>query len=295
MVGSLCYGAPVLAQSEARHGAAAEADGAVLQADRQLEQAIAKADGATARRLLDDQFEWIDRVGVVRAKPDAIKDATSGLAGAATDVQARAYGQLGIVTGTQQNANGPAVRFLHVWVRRPAGWRGVFFQHTEVRPDTAPAAAAAPTRPGAGSAPCENPCHAIPFKPASPAEQEVVEALQRMEAAASTSDVDQWAPNMADEFVLIRQRFNGQPSTKAERVAEIRAQKVSGRSTVPGPVQSMRVWVYGDAALMTAQHVSATAERRPYHGTRVWVKRNGRWQLALSQQTSIESPGGPAR
>ena len=42
------------------------------------------------------------------------------------------------------------------------------------------------------------------------------------------------------------------------------------------------------AAVMTAQQTSAEGRPLPYRTTRVWVRRDGHWQLALSQQTVIE-------
>jgi hypothetical protein len=38
---------------------------------------------------------------------------------------------------------------------------------------------------------------------------------------------------------------------------------------------------------MRADHVMPGNRRPPYRATRVWVKRDGHWQMALSQQTTI--------
>jgi hypothetical protein len=55
-----------------------------------------------------------------------------------------------------------------------------------------------------------------------------------------------------------------------------------------GEVEAMRLSVYGDAAAMTASHVMPDNSRPPYRTTRVWVKRNGQWQMAISVQTDVK-------
>jgi hypothetical protein len=49
----------------------------------------------------------------------------------------------------------------------------------------------------------------------------------------------------------------------------------------------MKLWVHGDAAVMRADHVMPGKRRPPYRATRIWVKRDGRWQMTMSQQTTI--------
>jgi hypothetical protein len=45
-----------------------------------------------------------------------------------------------------------------------------------------------------------------------------------------------------------------------------------------------------NSALMTSQHAPYRGGK-PYSNMRVWVLRDGRWQLALSQQVTIQSAG----
>ena len=45
-----------------------------------------------------------------------------------------------------------------------------------------------------------------------------------------------------------------------------------------------------NSALMTSQHAPYRGGK-PYSNIRVWVLRDGRWQLALSQQVTIQSAG----
>ena len=71
---------------------------------------------------------------------------------------------------------------------------------------------------------------------------------------------------------------NGEPETTED----------SGPAQVMvGAVESMRLWVYGDGAAMTTMQVMPDNSRPPYRATRVWVRRDGRWQMVISQQTDI--------
>jgi hypothetical protein len=49
----------------------------------------------------------------------------------------------------------------------------------------------------------------------------------------------------------------------------------------------MRLSVYDDAAAMMATHVMPDGGRPPYRAARIWVKRNGLWQMVISVQTTI--------
>jgi hypothetical protein len=49
----------------------------------------------------------------------------------------------------------------------------------------------------------------------------------------------------------------------------------------------MVVHVFGNAAVMTDRQ-QPTAGGSPYQAMRIWIKRDGRWQLIYSQQTTIE-------
>ena len=75
--------------------------------------------------------------------------------------------------------------------------------------------------------------------------------------------------------------------SKADRLARLQDLKRRAAPSVPGdPVISMRIAEFGDAAVMTAQH-TPYGGGRPYYSVRVWALRDGRWQLANTQQTTI--------
>jgi len=98
----------------------------------------------------------------------------------------------------------------------------------------------------------------------------------------------EWGKHVADEFVLYRS--GRAPIPKAERIAAIERQKKDSAVVTLGEVETMRLSVYGDSAAMIATHVVPDNLRPPYRAARVWVKRNGQWQMAISVQTEIKAP-----
>jgi hypothetical protein len=62
----------------------------------------------------------------------------------------------------------------------------------------------------------------------------------------------------------------------------------SGAPSVPGdPVVSMRIHDFGDSAVMVARH-NPFRGGKPYYSLRIWAQRDGRWQLANTQQTVLQ-------
>lgn len=114
----------------------------------------------------------------------------------------------------------------------------------------------------------------------------MVAAFQAIETAVTSNDADSWVKLVTDDFVVFRTR--AAPIPKAERIPVIRRQKEAGAVTAIGRILSMNVWAYADAAVMTAYQEPASGNGPQYRVTRLFVKRDGRWQMALSQQTTIE-------
>jgi len=264
-------------------------EAAVLQAEQALNEAATRADKEAVAALLDDAFTATSPKGRTLTKAQAIRSLSPPSPSASdVDVKARAYGDLAIVTGIRRaNPQAAGVRYARVWVKRPAGWRAIVHQGNAI-------AAPSPSAPGMSAAAlaaagCENPCKTLPYTPTSAAEREILASYQMLETAVATHDAEEWARHFADEFVVIGR--DGHPTTKPERIAAIREQKKTGTPVNPGPLKSMQIWVVGDAAVMTSDHATAAAKPTPYRVTRVWVKRDGRWQMAYSQQTTVEQPG----
>jgi hypothetical protein len=259
---------------------AADTDQAVMFADQTLRRAIATGDKTSIGILLDRRFTFTDRTGRNLVKAQFVLNPAAS-AGDSDDATVRRYGRVAVVTGSSGTDAGPDTFFVHVWLKRRGGWRAFAFH------DSAPAAGAArPAAELAGWAPCENPCKRVPYLPKSPAEQDIVAAFQAVETAIAGNDADAWAQNIADEYRIYRS--NARPGTKADRAAYIKARKDAGTPTRVGELISMQLWVFGDAAVMAAQHAWPESRLPPYRVTRLWVRRDGRWQLTLSQQTTME-------
>ena len=256
--------------------------------DDRLMSALASGDRRAAAALLDDAFRYIDPDGMVRTRAEVLDRLSSGGAQLATDVQTRQYGDVVMMTGNRRRSAGDNVRFLHVWVKRPAGWRAFVYHENTIFPK-ATASSPAPAAPAQDSiaAGCENPCKFIPYETKSAEEKAILDSWKALETAVTKHDAEGWAPHVADEFLVIRQRFEGTPTDKAGRIAQLNEQKKTGATALPGPVQWLQMWVFGDAAVMVTRHTAALGARAPYRVTRVWVKRNGMWQMAISQQTGI--------
>jgi hypothetical protein len=71
-------------------------------------------------------------------------------------------------------------------------------------------------------------------------------------------------------------------------------QQDAGTGTPGDPVTSMRIYGFGsNSALMTSQHTPYRGGK-PYSNVGIWVLRDGRWQLALSQQVTMQVPASPS-
>ncbi|MBZ5700471.1 MAG: nuclear transport factor 2 family protein [Acidobacteriia bacterium] len=264
------------------------AETAVMQADLALVQALEKGDRPALAGLLDEEFTWTDLEGQILAKAQVLQELPQLIA-SKTNQQLRNYGTVIFFTGTGQLAE-ENIRFVRVWVKRPAGWRALLQQDTVIVGKTAAPQATVP----AGTR-CENPCTTVPEMPQEPAAREVVASWQALEAAVNRRDADGWAAHVADEFVF-NVKDNGNPLTKADRIATIKKQAQGASTTDIGTVLpgSMTVWVFGETAVM-ADVQQPTIGGDPYRAMRIWVKRDARWQLVYSQQTIIRRPAQAAR
>jgi hypothetical protein len=133
---------------------------------------------------------------------------------------------------------------------------------------------------------CENPCKTLPYKPRNEAEQAILASWQALETGVANHDAAAWAPHIADEFVMLGSS-NDHPLSKADRVATLNLQKQTGFGSAPPPLVSAQMFDFGDAIVMTSLHQPYTG--KPVHVSRLWIKRNGHWILAISYQTTIEA------
>jgi len=259
--------------------------GAALAADHAWTEAIAKGDRIATEKLSDPEFTWTDRSGNTKTKA-ALASLGSLDSNSDTEVSLVNLGRVVLLRGVHRSASqNVSVRFNRVWVERPQGWRLLVYQET-TKADKTPEKRSGFGSPSDGSAVvCENPCKSVPYKPEGAAEQEVVAMWQTVERTVLTNDVEAWVPNFTDDFVFVTPD-GGPPLNKADRVAMITDLKRTNTTLIPAEVVSMKVWVFGDAAVMRSEH-------KPHHGktlhiTRVLTKQSGHWQIAFGQQTAIE-------
>lgn len=267
-------------QSKAQPGARDEA--MVLAADEALGQAMRSGDKNIARRLLSLQFTFVDAGGKVHGRRDVLAGLKGVAATGVSDAKVRRYGLLAMVTGHRKSASGRDVFFLNVWARQKGTWRALVMQ--DLADTAADTRTASLTLHPETAASCKNPCQMLPYRVRSASEQDIVNAYQTIVKAIVARQPDAWGKHVADEFVLYG--TGRAPLSKSDRVAAIERQQEQGTSI--GEVQAMRLSVYGDGAVMTASEALPGGTQPPHRTTRVFVKRNGQWQMAISAYTDVE-------
>jgi hypothetical protein len=270
MIASL---AAVCATLTCKQVSAAGEDEAVLQQDHAFVQAIAKSDKASLGKLLDMDFTWTDSEGKTRTRTEVLQNLPTPTSGYDAEAKERTYGDVGTV-----QANSGKSHILRVWVKRPAGWRALVY-HEVVQATASPAA-------GPGVKDCENPCKTLPYHPKNEAEQGVITSWQELETAVTNHDSAGWAPHVADEFILVGSN-NDHPLDKADRMAALDRQKQAAAGSAPAPLVSAQMFDFGDTVVMTCVH-------QPFHGkpirvSRIWIKRDGKWVMSISYQTTIQA------
>jgi hypothetical protein len=247
----------------------------IMKADQLFVQALGAKDRAAATSRLDEQFEWTNIEGKRRTKAESLRDMASLNGNGQPDTETKAfnYGELGFVDGIQGDT-----RFLRVWVKRPAGWRLFNFIQTPMKPS-----AGLPK----GGGPCDNPCKTLPYTATTEMDKAILDSWQKTKNDEWHPNSSDWALRVADEFVIINDHT---ARTKTERVVLLAKQQATGEAGAPGdPIHSIRIFDFGtNAAVMLSQHTPYHGGK-PYYNVRIWVLRDGLWQLGVSQQTTIES------
>ncbi len=258
-------------------------DAPVLAAVSSLGEAMRAGDRTAARRILALQFNFVDAGGRIHVRRDFLGEIKSVAAAASADAKVRSYGQLAMVTGHRKAADNNDVFFLDIWAKQKGSWRALLMQNVAAAappPSAVPVAAGEPKQHE-----CKNPCQAIPYRVRSPAEQDVINTYQQIVKAIVVHDANEWARHVADEFVL---QGGGAPVAKSGRIAAIERQKESPAAVAVGEIQTMRLAVYGEGAVMITTETAPDNSHPPYRAARVWVKRNGQWLMAISAHTEIK-------
>ena len=118
----------------------------------------------------------------------------------------------------------------------------------------------------------------------SRAEAEVRQLLMDLAGAQSSRpDAKELERLYADEFTAIN--ASGQVLNKAETIAG----RVSGRSIAQSyEVDEVTIQIYGDMAIAkTATRIEANTLSGKFRHLRVFIKREGRWQILVTQVTKI--------
>jgi len=244
----------------------------LLHADSDLVRAFQRKDANIAARLLAQDFAWIDETGKRLTRAEALA-AFPAMDNANLISDERIYGSSGVA-----RANRGQLNVLRVWAKTKNDWQLLLYQ--EVKQVEKPGAAS-----GQASGECINPCKEIPFQPATESEKEAISSWQGVMKAMAESDAELYSPLIAEEFTAT-DTFHDQPYTKAERLAQIRKQKESGKHTTPQKVLSAEMFDLGETVMMIAREQGRGA--KDYFNSRMWVKRDGRWQMLFSFNTRIE-------
>ncbi len=250
-------------------------DGAALVADHALLQALSEGNKSKLAVLLDNDFTWIDASGNNLSRAQVLENPPS-IANADVEAQTRIYRQAAIV-----RANRGKMQVLRVWVKREPGWRILLYQEVRQVEKSEPAAAG-----DASASGCENPCKSIPFQPETQSEREAIASWQGVMRAMAASDAAAYAPLIAEEFTATDTHHDA-PYSKAERLAQIEKQKRSGTKSIPPALLSARMFDLGETVMMIAREQRPNA--KAYFNSRMWIRRDGRWQMLFSFNTRIDA------
>ena len=250
----------------------------VLDGEARFQAALKQADKPAVAAFLDDSFTWTNNRLGIRTKQKVLSDITPSLESDA-NLTARVYGQLAVVTGTHHSSRSNLdAHFVRVWVN-DRGWKLLLHQSTDV-PTTPPPP---PPRPSGNGGEPE-----LSTAGLSEMQKEVVSAFQAVEQASASHDPELLSRYTADEFVRIEGR-TGRTATKEQWAGILRAAQ-GQPSAMPGLNTNLQVRVVGDAAVLTVDYQLARGAAQS-HSVRVFVKRDGRWQQVLHQQTPLPAAG----
>jgi hypothetical protein len=243
----------------------------LLQADKAFVQALAQKEAVAANFLAVD-FSWIDSSGKRLTRATTLQTFPA-VANTDVEPQVRMYGNAAVV-----RVNRGKVNVMRVWVEQPEGWHIVLYQEVTQVEKSEPAG-------GTASGDCVNPCKEIPYRPQTDSEKAAIASWQGVMKAMAENDADAYAPLIADEFTAT-DTFHDRPYTKADRLAQIAKQKQSGVHHAPPELLSAEMFDFGETVLMIARE--QRRESKAYFNSRMWVKRDGRWQMLFSFNTRIE-------
>jgi len=242
----------------------------LVRVDYTLVSALAAGDADAAAALLDDEFTWVDCNGRILDKAQAAKALPKPPLGDERGLEpvGQHYGEVATITIDRDK-----IFVLRIWVQSAAGWRLLAYHEVSQNLPAAPH--------GPGRKEWDNPCKTIPYAPRNADERDCLASWQRLEIAVMQHEPKIWAQHVADEFMVVGA---ARRHSKADRKAVLEEQQRSSANSAPAPLVSARLFGFKDAMVMACEH-------QPFHGkaarvSRVFIKRDGRWLMAISFQTT---------
>jgi hypothetical protein len=267
-------------------------DQAVEVANRAFEKAVAK-DPVALEMQTNPTFTWIDATGTFQSREEILDAFGAGTApqllvlttAVGVQLTTRVFGQLAFV-----QVHAGRSYSLRIFAKQNNGWRAVHvIELTQPPQGEAPASAtgaAVPSEEGVITD-CINPCKVVPFKPGTPAAKAAFADWREMELGSLARNMDLWGRHVLDDVIIVDSGGNGTIS-KAQRIANTLKQKQAGvRTNEVPPVLWARAFEFGDTVLLLM--IQQPYKGQPYYGTRIYVNRDGRYQMAVSYHTSIAS------
>jgi ketosteroid isomerase-like protein len=123
-------------------------------------------------------------------------------------------------------------------------------------------------------------------------EQALIQLVKEIQAATTRQDAAALDKVLAEEFVNIHS--TGILKTKAAWLADLRAGKTKFAHEEP---DEFRVRIYGDTAVVHYRiggkgQAAGKAQSGQFRATRIFVRRDGRWQCVATHWTMLpEAPG----
>jgi hypothetical protein len=247
-------------------------DNSIRSADAAFVRAVETRDVSALEATLDENLVWINSHGTRFTRAEVLRNVPA-IANATVQPDSRDYGSAELVHVNQGKMN-----VLRLWVKRGPIWKMALYQEVLQVETSEPAR-------GKPSSDCVNPCKSIPFVPRTQSENDVIASWQGVMLAMAENDAVAYSALIAEEFTAT-DTYHDRPYSKADRLAQISKQKSSGTHSSPPELLSAEMFDYGENIVMVAR------EQRPgansYFNTRMWTKRDGRWQMAVSFNTRIE-------
>lgn len=244
-----------------------------LEADRALQTAYAKSDMTTVKKLLDDEFRWIDTGGIMYERADALRANLKPLVPMTADTKITEH-QYGKVVWIQHNLEHKFAAYF--WVQRPQGWRLLHVNEIEAHP-AVPGENSRPTF----TIPCVNPCKELPWNPLSADEKAAIEGWQDQESGTGRRLM-----HMGDHvFTISSTTMNPQQTVPASGLTKIEPPTPEHPFVSTTPAIYVKTWDFGDTVV--AIMLQPTWGGKPYWSSRVFANHNGLWKMEESYHTTV--------